>query len=78
MVRGVARTIHQALVYTGHVRAKTSKGIHWPPSGGGAVEGIGVAQLVGVVEHEHGQHVGPQGQDARESRLHRPQKAVRR
>ena len=72
MICGVAFTILLAPLHTRHVRAKPPEGTHEPPSGGGVGEGVGVVQLVGVVEHERGQHVGPQGQDARETRLHRP------
>ena len=72
MVRGVVVAVRQTPSYARHVRATPPEGAHEPPLGGGAGEGVGVVQLVGVVEHERGQHVGPQRQYAGETRLHRP------
>ena len=73
MVRGVAVAVRQPPEYARHVWVEPPEGAHVSPAGGGPGEGVGVIQLPGVVEYECGQHVGPQGQYARETRLHGPE-----
>ena len=76
VVRGVTVTIRKPPAYAGHVWAQPPKGRHQPPPSGGVGEGVRVVKLVGVAEHEGGQHVYPKGQNARTPRLHWTRKAM--